>query len=88
MVKVYSIIAELIRNTHQTSLHVVSSNDDRTWKTKDATCIHVLAMDGKRQVIMVVSITGNNKSLLLQVLTARITVRSLPPTSVGRENCI
>lgn len=66
MVKVYSIPAKLIINTHQTSLHVVPSNDDKTWKTKDAKHIHVFAMDDKRQVTVVVSIAGSGKSLPLQ----------------------
>ena len=88
LVKVYSILAELIVNTCQTSLHIVPTSGERTWETKSAKHIYVLGMVHKRQVIVVVSTASNGKSLLLQVIIIGITMQSFLFVSVGQEKCI
>ena len=76
LIKVYSIPTKLNVNTYQIGLHIV------------ATHVDVLGMEDKRQVIVVVSTTAIRISLPFQVITAGTIVRSLLPTSVGREKCI
>lgn len=88
LVKVYSIPTKLIVNTYQIGLHIVATSDEKAWETKGATHVDVLGMEDKRQVIVVVSTTAIRMSLPFQVITAGTIVRSLLPTSVGREKCI
>lgn len=50
---------------------------------KDAKHIHILEMDDKRQVMVVVSTIANIKLLHFHVITSEITLWLLLPTSVG-----
>lgn len=62
--KIYSIPTELITNTYQTSTCCSSySSDQVKWEAKGAKHIHVLGMDDKRQVMVIVSTTANDKSM-------------------------
>jgi len=55
VVKAYNIPPSLVVNSDETSIHLVPTARECTWESKGSKHIHVLGIEDKRQVTMVVS---------------------------------
>jgi hypothetical protein len=53
--KAYNIPPSLVVNSDETGILLVPTTKERTWESKGSKHIHVLGIEDKRQVTMVVS---------------------------------
>ena len=83
LVSVHNIPKELIVNTDQTGIHLVSTSDSRTWEMKGAKHIRIHGQDDKRQITVAVSSTASGKFLPFQEIFQGISTTSLPKLEWG-----
>jgi hypothetical protein len=65
LVKSYNIHVTLVINIDQTCVHLVPTRGERTWEMKGEKNIHVLGIEDKRQIRVVVSSSANGNLLPL-----------------------
>ncbi len=87
LVKVYNIPMCVIVNTNQIGVHLVPTGRDQTWETRGAKHVHVLGIEDKRQITIVVSSSTERSLLPLQVVFQGTTNHTLPPMNHGRKQC-
>ena len=87
LVKVHNIPKELVVNSDQTWIHLVSTGESRTWETKEAKHVKVHGAEDKRQITVTVFLAADGRCLSFQVIFQSTTTKSLPKLEGGREEC-
>ena len=87
LVKCYNVTCELVVNTYQTKIHLVSEGGTKTWEEKGSKHVVVIGIEDKRQVTIVVTSSLSGNILHFQVIFTGTTSRSLPPMNLGRKTC-
>ncbi len=78
LVKTYNVPALIVINMDQIRIHLVPTCGEKIWGKKGSKYIHVLGVEDKRQIIIVVSSITNGSSLPLQIIFIGSTTRCLP----------
>jgi len=65
LVKAHNVPTLLVINMDQTRIHLVPTCGEKTWDKKGSKDIHVLRVEDKKQIIIIVSSTINGNSLPL-----------------------
>jgi hypothetical protein len=68
-------------------VHLVPTKGDQTWEIRIAKHVHVLGIEDKRQITIVVSPLAKRSLLPLQVVFQRTTNHTLPPINHGKKEC-
>ena len=68
LIKIHNIPEELVVNTDKTGIHLVSTGEARTWETQICKHVRVQGIEGKHQIIVVVSSATNDNILHFQVI--------------------
>jgi hypothetical protein len=88
LAKAYNIPPSLIVNSDQTSIHFVPTIGKCTWESRGSKHIHVLGIEDKWQVTMVVSSFAARILLPLQVIFIGNIVKTLPLNNQRKAMCV
>jgi hypothetical protein len=78
LVKLYSILRELVINTDQTGMQLVPTGRLHTWKRRSAKDVKILGIEDKRQITSYVSSSASGNLLPLQLVFTGTTPHCLP----------
>jgi hypothetical protein len=69
----------LVVNIDQIGVHLVPTGGDQTWETRGVKHVHVLGIEDKRQILIVVSSLTKRSLLPLQIVFQGTTNCTFPP---------
>jgi hypothetical protein len=69
-------------------IHLVSTIGEKTWEKKGSKDIHVLRVEDKRQITILVSFVAEGSSLPLEIIITRSTRRYFPQNGLGKASCL
>jgi hypothetical protein len=88
LAKAYNIPPSFVVNNDQISIHLVFTIGKHTWENKGSKHVHVLGIEDKRQVIMIISSFVARVLLPLQIIFTSTTPQTLPPNNNQKKMCV
>jgi len=88
LTKTYDIPPSLVVNNDQIGIHLVPTIGKCTWENNGSKHVHVLGIEDKRQVIVIISSFVTWVLLPLQIIFTSTTPWTLPPNNNQRKMCV